>query len=345
MNITKILAGLLIVVAIALAIMAWLVGRQPARPAIQPTAPAAAGQAAQPAAVQYSVVVASRPLAGGQHITDEDVKQIQVPAVVADSFTETGAVVGRTTLAAIATDQPIREQQLINGLALQIGVGQRAVSIALKEPMAAGHHVRPGDFVDVFFTLDGKNENTPVDTQARLLLARSRVLAYGSSSVDNPPPTAAQRKAQQEQDKDNGNRNGARGDQGARIEQAQTALLAVPLEDVERLTLAEKYGHLTLALRHPDDTSTPDPSLFAALPTVLQPVASRMQKGERLQGADRSFAGMRLKDLASGADSKNLHRGNAATPATTYASTRPAQPAPRPMVEIHQGAAVQTVSY
>ena len=68
-------------------------------------------------------------------------------------------------------------------------------------------------------------------------------------------------------------------------------------------------------------------------------------KGERLQGADRSFAGMRLKDLASGADSKNLHRGNAATPATTYASTRPAQPAPRPMVEIHQGAAVQTVSY
>ena len=199
MNITKILAGLLIVVAMALAIMAWVVGRQPARPAIQPTIQTMAGQA--PAPTQYTVVVASRPLAGGQHIADEDVKRIQVPAAVADSFSETSAVVGRTTLAAIATDQPIHEQQLINGLALQVGVGQRALSIAIKEPMAAGHHVRPGDFVDVFFTLDGKNENTPVDTQARLLLARSRVLAYGASSVDNPPLTAAQRKAQQEQDR------------------------------------------------------------------------------------------------------------------------------------------------
>ena len=119
----------------------------------------------------------------------------------------------------------------------------------------------------------------------------------------------------------------------------------MPLEDVERLTLAEKYGHLTLALRHPDDTSTPDPSLFAALPTVLQPVAGRLQKGERLQGADRSFAGMRLKDLASGADSRNLHRGNTDASAATYASARQAPPAPRPTVEIHQGAAVQTVSY
>ncbi|MDL5035898.1 Flp pilus assembly protein CpaB [Comamonas sp. Y6] len=348
MNLTKILAGILVVLAIGLAIMAWFMGRQPQRnvaavPAAQ-TASAAEASSPKPAPM-HDVVVAARQVAAGQKLAAEDLKVVQQPAAVADGVKTADAAVGHTTLIALAADAPLLEQNLVNGLSLQLEPGQRALSIAVKEPMAAGNHVRPGDFVDVFFTLDGKNDSgndkLNVDTQTRLLLARSRVLAYGATSVENPPPTAAQRrKTQEEEEAANKGQRRSGGDQGRAQVPANTALLAVPLEDVERLTLAEKYGQLTLALRHPDDMSVPDASLFAALPTALQPVAGRLPKGETLQGADRSFAGLRFNDLATGADARNARR-----PAPASSAPRAPQAPRQQTVQVHQGAAVQTVSY
>ena len=354
MNITKILAGLLLVIAVGLGISAWVLSRQSNRPVAQVAAPAPEQAVTKPTTEQHDVVVAAKAIAAGQRIAAEDVKVIQMPAAVATSFATTDLVVGRTTVMALPADAPLFDQQLINGLALQLESGQRAVSVAIKESMAAGNHVRPGDFVDVFFTLDGKNEHAVVDTQARLLLARSRILAYGPASVENPPlSAAAQRKAQQESENSATTRRGSASGNANRENQsgpsnANTAVLAVSLEDVERLTLAEKYGQLTLALRHPDDTAVPDPALFAALPTVLQPAAGRLKKGETLQGADRSFAGLRFKDLATGADTKNARNPQAvrAPQITTARAPVPApRPAPQNTVEMHQGSAVQTVSY
>ncbi|MBS7780225.1 Flp pilus assembly protein CpaB [Acidovorax sp. CCYZU-2555] len=340
MNLTKILAGLLLVLAIGLAIGAWMLSR----PNERALAPVATDSTPREKVEQHAVVVAAKAIAAGQRLLAEDVKIVQLPAAVASSFSRIDAVLGRTTVMAMSAEAPLFEQHLIQGLALQLENGQRAVSIAVKEPMAAGHHVRPGDFVDVFFTLDGKTDQASVDTQTRLLLARSRVLAYGAASVENPPPSADPLKAQ-DPDSGAGVRRGTRDNQNARSDNANTAVLAVPLDDVQRLTLAEKYGQLTLALRHPDDSSVPDASLFAALPTVLQPVAGRLPKGESLQPVDRSYAGLRFKDLATGADAKNMRR----PPATvqTAAAVRPAPtPPPRQQtVELHQGSAVQTVSY
>ncbi len=352
MNVTKILAGLLLVLAIGLGVGAWMLSREAARPVpvTQPSTPAAPAQPTE----KHAVLVAAKAIPAGQKLTAEDVKLAELPAAIANSFASADAVLGRTTVIALPPDAPLFDQHLVSGLALQIESGQRAVSIAVKETMAAGNHVRPGDFVDVFFTLDGKNEHAAVDTQTRLLLARSRVLAYGASSVENPPLTDAQRKAQQEQDASatgsvRRGSNSNRDNQTGRPENANTAVLAVPLEDVERLTLAEKYGHLTLALRNPDDTTVPDPQLFAALPTALQPVAAKLKKGETLQAADRSFAGLRFKDLATGADPKNGARSSPAPQATTNpvrtVRATPAQTPRTQTVEMYQGAAVQTVAY
>ncbi|GAB2459826.1 Flp pilus assembly protein CpaB [Comamonas humi] len=341
MNLTKIFAGLLLVLAVGLGLGAWMLSRQPARPAAP--AQAVASDTNQPPATLHAVVVAAKALPAGQRLVAEDLKIAQLPAPVPGSFAATNTVLGRTTTVALAQDAPLFEQHLIAGLALQLESGQRAVSVAVKEPMAAGHHVRPGDFVDVFFTLDGKNEQTTVDTQTRLLLARSRVLAYGAASVENPPPTESQRQAQ-EQQATNGVRRSANDNQATR-NAANTAVLAVPLADVERVTLAEKYGQLTLALRNPDDTAVPDPSLFAALPTVLQPVAGRLKKGEQLEGSDRSFAGLRFKDLASGADAKNVRRPAPTLSAGMPTAPQPPQPPRQRTVEVYQGATVQTVSY
>ena len=344
MNLTKILAGLLLVLAIVLGVAAWMLGRQPTRP-VQAPATSTVQAPSQPTAT-HAVVVAAKAVPAGQRLTPDDVKLAQLPAAVANSFASTAPVVGRTTVVALPADAPLFEQHLLNGLALQIEAGQRAVSIAVKEPMAAGNHVRPGDFVDVFFTLDSKNDQAEVDTQTRLLMARSRVLAYGAASVENPPPTAAQRQAQQDSET-NSSRRSTNGN-ATPPAPVNTAVLAVPLEDVERLTLAEKYGQLTLALRHPDDTTIPNPSLFAALPTVLQPVTGKLKKDESLQAADRSFAGLRFKDLAAGAPAKNARHAAqvvAAPSARSAAATSPIPAQRTHTVEVYQGISVQTMSY
>lgn len=343
MNPTKILAGLLLVLALALGLGALLLGRQSAnRPVAPITAPISS--AAEQAAPTFAVVVAAKPIAAGQRLEKEDVKIAQLPLAVASSFSNPDQVQGRTTTMALVSDAPLFEQQLISGLALQVEPGQRAVSVAVKEPMAAGHHVRPGDFVDVFFTLDGKTAEAQVDTQTRLLMARSRVLAYGAASVENPPLTPAQRQQEEQEAAKTGsgaNNASRRAAQDGR--NAATTVLAVPLADVERLTLAERYGQLTLALRHPDDSRVPDPALFAALPTALQPVAGKLVKGEKLQDMDRSFAGLRFKDLATGADNRSARQPPTATVASAPAPTAPVV---RPRtVEVYQGASVQTVRY
>lgn len=345
MNLTKILAGLLLVLALALGLGALLLGRQTANRPVAPTTAPSNGAASQPAPT-YAVVVTAKPVTAGQRLQKEDVKVVELPVAVASSFKTVEQVEGRTTTMALQPDAPLFEQQLISGLALQVEPGQRAVSVGIREAMAAGHHVRPGDFVDVFFTLDGKTDAAEVDSQTRLLLARTRVLAYGAASVENPPLTPAQRQQEeQEAAKTGSSANAARRNtqdtQAAR--NAATAVLAVPLQDVERLTLAEKYGQLSLALRHPDDSRVPDPALFAALPTVLQPVAGKLAKGEELQDMDRSFAGLRFKDLATGADSKPVRRPATVTQAKAPAPAAPLAP-PRTL-EVYQGASVQTVRY
>ena len=101
MNLTKILAGLLVGLALVLAGLAWLLGSQPARPVAQPS-PAASAQPAPEPVPQHAVVVVAQAIAAGQRIGSEDVKLAQLPAPVPGSFAATDDVLGRTTLMALS---------------------------------------------------------------------------------------------------------------------------------------------------------------------------------------------------------------------------------------------------
>ncbi len=93
------------------------------------------------------------------------------------------------------------------------------------EGNAVGNRLRPGNFVDVFFTLkrDGNaGMGGEIDrTQARLLMSKVRVLAFGNATTTGDT---------------GGDPNGM----------VRTAVLAVPVADVDRLTLAESAGRLDL---------------------------------------------------------------------------------------------------
>ncbi|AGU51687.1 putative Flp pilus assembly protein CpaB [Variovorax paradoxus B4] len=284
-NLTKIVAAILVLLALALGGYAWMLSRQPPPPvAVVPSA-TAPGKAAQ--AQTFAVVVAAKPLPAGQAIPADALRIEHLTINPAGAFQETAPLAGRVPVIDLGEGSPLLEGQLVSGLALRVAEGERAIAIKADETMGVGNKVQPGDFVDVFLML--KSDSKDIDrSQARLLLSRKRVLAYGSASVDGLPSKM--------------DKNGAAQQQAQRAESARTAVLAVPVDDINRLTLAENSGRLLLALRNPTDMSEPDPKLFAELPTALQPLPPKAGEPRRppLEGLDRAQAGVTTADFVTG---------------------------------------------
>ncbi|KVE26074.1 Flp pilus assembly protein CpaB [Burkholderia singularis] len=257
-HLTKIIAGLLIGLAILLGIYAWLLARQPA--SVAPSAASAVAIRTVP------VVVAARTLPAGQPIPADALKVQQVQTPLAGVFSNPALVAGRVPAADIAAQSPVLEGGLMSGLADQIAPGERAVAIKVDETNAVGSRLRPGNFVDVFVNLkrDGGFGATGAEiarSQARLLLSRVRVLAFGDATPD---------------------RDGAPGPAGVSV---RTAVLAVPTAQVDALTLAEASGRLVLALRSPRDAEV-----------AAQTVAARTANGAG--PSDLAASGLSLAELS-----------------------------------------------
>lgn len=282
-NLTKILAAILVLLAIALGGYAWMLSRQAPAPAVATTGPAAPTKAKE--VLVYPVVVAAKPLPAGEAIPADALRVERLTINPAGAFQDVSVAAGRVPVIDLAEGAPLMENQLVSGLAVRIAEGERAVAIKADEIMGVGNKIQPGDFVDVFITL--KSDGKDVDrSQARLLLSRKRVLAFGSASVDGMPSKAPDKAAAQQ----------------VQRTEARTAVLAVPVDEVNRLTIGDASGRLMLALRNPTDMSQPDPKLFAELPTALQPVSSKAGDARRapLEGLDLAQAGLTTLDLSTG---------------------------------------------
>jgi len=327
---SKILAVLLVLLAVALAVYAWLLSRNPA-PVRTAAAPAASAPATAAAAATYAVVVTSKAVPAGQPIPADALQLAQLPIDPAGAFRTTADVAGRVPVLDLGAGTPVLEAQLSTGLALKLADGERAVAVKVDEVIGVGNRVTPGDYVDVFFTLkaDGRDIER---SQARLLMARLRVLAFGQASIDGNASRA---------EGGNGRVNSASSG-GQRAEAARTAVLAVPVADVNRLVLGDTTGRLLLALRNPADTAEPDPRLFAELPPALQPLpAARGDKTRAaLEGIDRAQAGLAVEDLANGG-TRTQRRTVAAAPASSGARPTPAGLE----VEVIRGDRRETVRY
>lgn len=318
---SKIIAAILVLLALLLIGYAWWLSRKPLPPAPLPQAVTRT----VPAEATFPVVVASKPLPAGQPIEAGSLRVAQLTINPAGAFMTVAEAVGRVPVLDLGTGAPLLENQLMSGLALRLEAGERAVAVKADEVMGVGNSVRPGDFVDVFFAL--KADGRDVDrSQSRLLLARKRVLAFGTASVDGMPA--------------NGEGRGSQRPQAVSQQPARTAVLAVPVEDVNRLALGEANGRLLLALRHPNDTAEPDPTLFADLQTALQP--ARRGSGP-LTGMDRALAGLTTQDLTAGGSAPSARR-----PTPTGSVPRPIVATAAPAgheVEIIRGDRRDTVRY
>ncbi|WP_431110541.1 Flp pilus assembly protein CpaB [Variovorax paradoxus] len=337
-NLTKIIAAVLVLLALALGGYAWLLSRQPPPPVVAAPSAAAAGKTVQ--AQTFRVVVAAKPLPAGRAIPPDALRVERLTINPAGAFQETAPLAGRVPVIDLGEGTPLIEGQLVSGLALRVAEGERAVAIKADEVMGVGHKVRPGDFVDVFLML--KSDGKDVDhSQARLLLSRKRVLAYGGVSIDGMASGMDKNGSAQQQQQQ----------QASRAEAARTAVLAVPVDDVNRLTIAEYSGRLVLALRNPTDMSEPDPKLFAELPTALQPAPPKAGEARRppLEGLDRAQAGVMAVDFVTGGKPVNLRvPAAAATGAAAPTANAPARTGGSRgglQVEVIRGDRSETINY
>ena len=327
-NVAKIAVGVLLAVALALGVYGWMLARAPQ--AAGPQASASASDSKSNAGM--SVVVAAQAIPAGQTLKAEDLQLAQLPVKPDGAYGEIQAAIGSVPAVDIPKGAPVLQGQMVTGLALKVAEGERAVAVKVDESIGAGNRIRPGDFVDVFFAL--RRDGNEIDqSQARLLLSRKRVLAYGAASVD--ALTTAEK---------------TDGKQASGPDNARTAVLAVPVAEVSQLALGGSSGSLVLALRNPTDMTEPDMEKFAPLPGVLTVAMPKGAVAAPLEGADAAQAGVAMSSLAGSAGT-SAARMNAAKPMTAGVA-KPAVPRTRTAsadsslpVEFVRGANSQTVRY
>lgn len=284
-TLTRILAVVLLALALALGFAAYrLAGTATVTP--PPVARSAPDEPPrskpEPAAELFDVVVAGRDLAPGEVLAAGDLKVVQWPQRPDQAFARIDELEGRALRLPVAEGDLLAPGWLASGLTTYLDHDQRAVTIAVDEATAQLRSIRPGDMVDVFFTLARDREQVGA-TQARLLLSGVRVLAFGHDSMDGPLGDVDKSSSRQQP------------------AVPRTAVLAVPLDAVNDVLLATRSGSLQLVLRAADDPGHPDRTLFPERqPVLVYRHDLNAQQREMLRdAANQAYAGASLPDFSA----------------------------------------------
>lgn len=187
------------------------------------------------------IIVASQPLEFGTKLTDQNIKLQNWPAasVPEGAFRTLPDALknNRVALRPIVPGEPVLASKVSGTdgratLAALLPEGMRATSIPVSVVTGVAGFVLPGTVVDVILTrkIEGDGASGE-DMRSDIILENVQVLAVDQLASD------------------------AQGDPKV----SKTATLAVTLRDAQRLTIAEKIGTLSLALRKIEDAATAVP--------------------------------------------------------------------------------------
>ena len=269
------LIGLVLSAAVVLGVVIYqspfsLASRTP--PA--PTAP--------PPPLTINYLVAARPLPAGTLVRDSDIalKSVQPsrlpPHAITDSPTARselrGALVPRylDAGAAVTLEDVLRPRDR-GFLATVLPPGARAVSVAVDAVTGVAGLIWPGDRVDVLLTqqVEGNAAASGHQVVSRTVLTDIRVIAVDQEIVQ-----------------------GATGDVHSAGHVARTVTLEVSPEEAERLTVGQRIGVLSLAIRPLKDLAPPrDEPVFGAdvSPELVHSAAPAAPGMQIIQGDQRSM--------------------------------------------------------
>lgn len=315
-QISKIIASILVVLALLLTAFAlYLMAKPDAEPI-----PVVMPETTPPPL--YNVVVAREPLKAGAMLSSDKIKIEQWPIQPEHSFSDPSLLEGRHLRTDLAPGELIQDSMLMKGLAYYLEPGERAITVPIQADNAQASRIEAGDYVDIFFLLKRQSATGEVDTsQSRLLLAKKRVLALGAQSLDEPITENNQ----------------------SHSALSNTAVLAIPLEEVNPLLIAAREGVLQLVVRSPLDEDLPDTSLFPERTHVLttkEDLTTEQQQAMQ-KPENKAFAGMSLSEIAAAENKKE--QDSKTTPKA--APTRTAQIPTARAIEIIRGPNSQLEHY
>ena len=185
-------------------------------------------QQAQQTVPTRLVVVAAKDIVAGSTLEADLVKMVEWPEnnLVAGSVSDKEELKGRVVRYPLVPGEVILESKLapkgtLGGLAGIINNEKRAVTVKVDEASGVAGFVMPGNRVDVLVTMDNNEFKEDPVTQAVL----QNLLVLGRGQELNQPKN------------------------GEKPQVVPTVTLEVTPEEGERLALAAKEGHITLALR------------------------------------------------------------------------------------------------
>ncbi|SOC56216.1 pilus assembly protein CpaB [Chromohalobacter canadensis] len=231
----KIVAVLLVILALGLGFTGWRLTQQAAPP---PVTESAVESATETPTRQHPAVVATRDLSEGTELGSDVVTDaatqapmlavVDFPNALPQSFAEREALEGRVLTRPVEAGEVIREDDFALGsvLASQVPAGYRALAIGVDDVIGGGGFIEPGDRVDVLFQAQAAQSGDRRQTLARRLLDDVLVLGYGQNLQGGA-----------DDDDENSDRRGAR-----------TAVVAVDESQAPKLLLAESTGRLRLAV-------------------------------------------------------------------------------------------------
>lgn len=257
-NVLKIIAGILLAGAIAVAILGIRLSQQPPAPATTP-----ASAPVQVSTSLEAVVVAAHRIKAGQNIVAGDLAMKSLPSPAMQAYRQTQDVLGKTATSDIEPATILMPNLfVIATMANAVHPGERAVAVQIDEVVGIGGFARPGDQVDVLWYMPG-NKETNESSSAQIILSGARILSMGDTTVMDVD--TAQKAATVE--KDALDKSGVKNAQEGRDRRLsmRSAVLAVPEADVTRLMVAVSSGQLRLALR-PLDNKNATPTVAATKP-------------------------------------------------------------------------------
>jgi pilus assembly protein CpaB len=320
-RIKKIAAIVLLVLGVALAVVAWVTPQKLQQPE-------KLGLPASQVA-QVSIVVLARDVVAGHVLEQADLTLKSVEQRPAQGFDSVSSAVGRSAAVELAQGATLTTSDLMEGLAGMLAEGERAVSIKVDEASAVGHKLQPGDWVDVFAVLRRDNQEVGA-TQARMLLPKKKVLAYGAQL--HPQAQAAQDKA----------KDGNAADKQA-PSPARTAVIAVQVEEVNRLLLVEQQGQVQLALRSPLDLNAPSSDKLKQIAGLGLQEAAAEGLSKNMAALDASLTALTLADITQDATAKPL--GISAVSAVKATHRKALSTTGGASVEVIRGTRKETLKY
>jgi len=186
-----------------------------------------------------NIIVATRDIPPRTVIEEDMIREIRVPKdnYIINAIQNKEEILGKYSKALIVEGEVIPRARLIEekekDLALRIPKNKVATSISVNEISGVADLLKPGDYVDIFITLDeisidNGNTSTIYPKISKLLLQNIEILAVEKEL----------------------NRS-----EGQRLESPAnySLTLAVSIGDAEKLALAEDMGRIKLALRPQGD--------------------------------------------------------------------------------------------